>query len=334
MNVPGVPSTILVAPDSFKGTLTAEEVATAIARGLQSMGRPVDLCPVADGGEGTLSALSSALEGELLPAVVSDPLGRSIDAELLLVRPNRGRPFAVVESAQASGLSLVAEGDRDALGASTYGTGELIVAAIDAGATAVYLGVGGSATTDGGSGALRAIEEAGGLRGTTLTVLCDVRTPFEQAGRVFGEQKGADPGEVRRLTARLHGLARGFRHDPRGTPMTGAAGGLAGGLWSELGAELVPGATFVLERIGFDQRLRDARAVVAGEGRLDRQSLSGKVLSEVATRARQTGVPSHAVVGQNALSRFEQRILDLQAVLEAGTTPELERAGSRLAELI
>ena len=116
--------------------------------------------------------------------------------------------------------------------------------------------------------------------------------------------------------------------------MTGAAGGLAGGLWSELGAELVPGATFVLERIGFDQRLRDARAVVAGEGRLDRQSLSGKVLSEVATRARQTGVPSHAVVGQNALSRFEQRILDLQAVLEAGTTPELERAGSRLAELI
>jgi glycerate 2-kinase len=194
--------------------------------------------------------------------------------------------------------------------------------------------VGGSASTDGGSGALRAIEEHGGLRGARLTVLCDVRTPFEDAARVFGPQKGAGPDQVKRLTARLGRLARGWRRDPRGVALTGAAGGLSGGLWAALGAELVPGAAFVLDRLDFDSRMRAARAVVTGEGRLDRQSLAGKAISEVATRARQSGVPCHAIVGRQELDLFGIRILDLQAVLEAGTLRHIRAAAKRLGKVV
>jgi glycerate kinase len=165
-------------------------------------------------------------------------------------------------------------------------------------------------------------------------VLCDVRTPFEDAARVFGPQKGADAGDVRRLTSRLHTFARSLGRDPRGIPMTGAAGGLSGGLWADFGAELVPGAAFVLDAVGFDGRMRSARAVVTGEGKLDQQSLAGKAVSEVATRARQGGVPCYAVVGRRELDSFGMRILDLQAVLEAGTVSELENAGRTLVKLI
>nr|MDQ2897523.1 glycerate kinase [Actinomycetota bacterium] len=149
--------------------------------------------------------------------------------------------------------------------------------------------------------------------------------------RVFAPQKGADPDQVRRLTARLHALGRRWVRDPRGMPMTGAAGGLSGGLWSVLGARLVPGAAFVLDAIGFDPRMRAARAVVTGEGCLDAQSLTGKIVSEVATRARQAGVPCHAIVGAHELDSFEMRILDLQTVREAGSLPALRAAGQRLA---
>jgi glycerate kinase len=241
---------------------------------------------------------------------------------------------AVVEMAAASGLALLGLGELDPLGASTAGSGELILAARDAGARIIYVGVGGSATTDGGSGAVRAIERGGGLGDARVVVLCDVRTPFERAAHVYGPQKGASPDEVRRLTHRLHALARRFHRDPRGIPMTGAAGGLSGGLWAQLGAELVPGAAFVLDLLDFDRRMRSARAVVTGEGRLDTQSLAGKVVSEVAVRARQAGVPCHAVVGSRDLDGFGARILDLQAILEASTSRQLSAAGRRLAELI
>jgi len=332
--VPAFPRHILIAPDSFKGTFTAPQVAQAIARGLRSQGRTVDLCPVADGGEGTLAVLHAALGGELLPTTVSDPLGRPIEASFALVPRSRGYPLAIVEAAAASGLTLVAESARDPIRASTRGTGELIVAAVQAGAGTVYLGVGGSASTDGGAGALEVIRQAGGLGQARLVVLCDVRTRFEDAARVFGPQKGADADQVRRLGRRLGRLARGFARDPRGVEMTGAAGGLAGGLWAELGAELVPGAGRVLDLLEFDPRMRRCRAVVGGEGQLDRQSLAGKALSEVATRARQSGVPCHAVVGRDELDAFGHRILDLQAVLQASTLAEIEAAGARLAELI
>jgi glycerate 2-kinase len=327
--IPGVPTTILVAPDSFKGTLSAAQVANAIGRGLEAAGRPVDLCPVADGGEGTLEALLPAIEGERRTATVSDPLGRSIEAAFAV-----GAGAAVVETAAASGLGLVDPDERDPVAATTFGTGELIVAARKAGAQTIYLGVGGSATTDGGAGAIQAIHEAGGLGEARIVVLSDVRTSFEHAARVFGPQKGADEAAVARLTKRLNDQARRLPRDPRGTPMTGAAGGLSGGLWAEFGAELVGGAQFVLDAVHFDRRMRAARAVVTGEGKLDQQSLAGKLVSEISTRARQAGVPCHAIVGTRELDSFGVRVLDLQAVFEASTPRQITAAARRLSDVL
>jgi glycerate 2-kinase len=329
-----IPTTILVAPDSFKGTFSAVDVAEAIGRGLRARGRPIDLCPVADGGEGTLDALLAALDGERRTTPATDPLGRPVEAAFGIGEGARGRVIGIVEMAAASGLGLVEESERDAVQASTFGTGELILAAIEAGAQDVYLGVGGSATTDGGAGAIRAIREGGGLGDARIIVLTDVRTPFEQAARVFGPQKGADTATVSRLTKRLHEQARGMKRDPRGVPMTGAAGGLSGGLWAEFAAELVPGAQFVLDAVDFDRRMRAARAVVTGEGKLDQQSLAGKLVSEIATRARQSGVPCHAIVGTRELDSFGVRVLDLQAVFEASTTRQISAAARRLADVL
>jgi glycerate 2-kinase len=322
---------VLVAPDSFKGTLRATVVAAAISRGLDRSGWGVDLCAVADGGEGTMEVLLTALGGDTLAASVHDPLGREIWAAFGTLE-NGGT--AVVETAQASGLTRLAEGERDPIAASSAGTGELILAAVETGAAVVLVGAGGSATTDGGAGAIRAIEDGGGLHGARLVVLCDVRTPFELAAEVFAPQKGADAEAVWRLTSRLRGQARELPRDPTGLPMSGAAGGLAGGLWAAFGAALEPGAAFVLDALGFDARMRAARAVVTGEGRLDAQSLQGKAAGEVAVRCRQAGVPCHAIVGANALDRFEQRILDLQTVDEAGTPADLERAAERLGRTL
>jgi glycerate 2-kinase len=329
MTIPGIPTTILVAPDSFKGTFAATSVAGAIGRGLRDAGREVDLCPVADGGEGTLAALAPAMDAELRRATVTDPLGREIEAEFAIADG-----AAIVETAAASGLGLVAARDRDAFAATTFGTGELIVTAVAAGAKTVYLGVGGSATTDGGAGAIKAIERGGGLAGARLVVLCDVRTPFEDAARVFGPQKGASAADVRRLSRRLGALARRLDRDPRGVAMTGAAGGLSGGLWAAFGAQLVPGASFVLDAVDFDPRMRAARAVITGEGKLDRQSLAGKAVSEASTRARQSGVPCYAIVGRRELDSFGMRVLDLQVVEEGKTLKEIEAAGRRLAEIL
>jgi glycerate 2-kinase len=328
--IPGVPTTILVAPDSFKGTLSAAEVAAAIGRGLEERGRPVDLCPIADGGEGTFEALLQALGGERHAATVSDPLGRPIEAVFAVSDEGVG----MLEMAAASGLGLVEPGERDAIAASTYGTGELIVAAAQTGANVIYLGVGGSATTDGGAGAIKAIREGGGLQGARIVVLSDVRTPFENAARVFGPQKGADERAVAQLTKRLNDQARRLTRDPRGRPMTGAAGGLSGGLWAEFGAELMPGAQFILDAIGFDRRMRAARAVVTGEGKLDQQSLAGKAVSEVSTRARQSGVPCHAIVGTRELDSFGARVLDLQAIFEASTPRQISAAARRLSDVL
>ncbi|HUA02788.1 MAG TPA: glycerate kinase [Solirubrobacteraceae bacterium] len=335
--IPGIPTTVLVAPDSFKGTLSAAQVAAAVGRGLEAAGRPVDLCPIADGGEGTVDALLLALDGERRTAVVSDPLGRPVEATFGIGEAGRGRVVGILEMASASGLGLVDPSERDPIAASTFGTGELIMAAVEAGANVVYVGAGGSATTDGGAGAIRAIEERGGLGGADrarITVLTDVRTPFEHAARVFGPQKGAGPDDVAKLTKRLNDQARRLKRDPRGVPMTGAAGGLSGGLWAEFDAELVPGAQFVLDAVDFDRRMRVARAVVTGEGKLDQQSLAGKLVSEVSTRARQGGVPCHAIVGTRELDSFGVRVLDLQAVLEASTPRQISAAARRLADVL
>jgi glycerate kinase len=317
---------VLVAPDSFKGTFSAAQVAAAVARGLRAGGREAVELPLGDGGEGTLDALVAALGGEVRVAQVPDPLGRPVEARFALIDDGRR---GVVEMAEASGLRHVAEGERDAWAASTRGTGELIAAAAAAGAREVLVCVGGSATTDGGAGALEALE---GID-AKLVVVCDVRTPWESAARVYGPQKGADRRTVARLEKRLDELASSAPRDPRGVPMTGCAGGLSGGLWAWRGAELVAGAPYVLDLAGFDDAMRAARFVVTGEGRIDAQTLEGKLVGEVATRARQGGVACHVVVGEDDLDDFGARILDLGLVIEAGSEEALFDAGRRLAEV-
>jgi glycerate kinase len=321
---------VLVAPDKFKGTFNAAQVAGAIGRGLERAGlMPPDLCPVADGGDGTLDALLPQLGGELVARTVRGPLGEPVRTGFGLIEDGG---TAIVEMAMASGLALM--GELDAWNASTYGTGELIAAAAQAGAAVILVAVGGSATTDGGRGAIEAIEAAGGIGRAKIVILSDVRTTWEDAPRVFGPQKGADAQMVERLERRLDELARELPRDPRGVPMTGAAGGLSGGLWAQYGAALEPGAPFVLDALDFDARMRASRAVVTGEGQLDEQTLQGKLVGEIGTRARQAGVPLHAIVGTDALDGFGKRMIDLQMVQEATNLEELEQAGERLGEAL
>ena len=312
---------VLVAPDKFKGTFSAAEVAAAIAAGLRDGGREADELPVADGGEGTAAALGA----DPVPAPATDALGRPVEADFGLLD---GGATAVVEAASASGLWRLGDEERDPWDATSRGTGELISAAIEAGARHVIVGCGGTATVDGGAGMLAAMGPAKGIR---FTAVCDVRTPWEEAARVFGPQKGADPETVKRLRRRLASRARAMRRDPRGVPMTGCGGGISGALWSELRAELVPGPSYVLDATGFDSRMRDASFVVTGEGRLDASTLAGKAVAEVATRCRQAGVWCHAVVGRDDLDLFGRRVLDLASVQEAGDPRALRRAGRNLA---
>jgi glycerate kinase len=323
-------SRFLVAPDSFKGTLSAGEVAQAIGAGVEDAGARADLCPAADGGEGTMDVLLGALDGERRTASVHDPLGRETEAGFALIRDGT---TAIIDAAAASGLSLVDPGERDAEGASSAGTGELIAAAVDAGARRIWLGAGGSATTDGGSGAIDALEAAGGLRGAQLEVLCDTSVPFERAADVFAPQKGASPEQVGRLTDRLVALAGALPRDPRGRALTGAAGGLSGGLWAAFGAHLVPGATFVLGVLGFDRRLDDADAVITGEGRLDGQSAEGKLTGEIARRCRAADLPCHAIAGEITLTPQEEARLGFASLASATSLESITAAASRIAAL-
>jgi glycerate kinase len=318
---------VLVCPDSFKGTLAAAEVAAALGAGIEEVGGEADLCPAADGGEGTAETVRAAIGGEVRTAPAHDPLGRPIEASFVLVE---GGATAVIDTAAASGLPLVAPAERDAEAAGTYGTGELIAAAIEAGAQRVLLAAGGSATTDGGLGAIEALRDRGllsePLLRVSVSVLCDVTTTFENAARVFAPQKGADPAAVDRLTGRLNRIAVELPRDPRRVPMTGCAGGLSGGLWA-CGAELVPGAEFVLDLLGFADRLAAADVAVTGEGRIDSQSLEGKIVGQIAAACAGAGRPLHVVVGQNALAPAAAGIA---SITEAGTPAALRETGRRL----
>ena len=315
----------LAAADSFKGTFRSAEVNAAIAEAFEAAGWTGEALSVADGGEGTMEALVSALGGSYHVAQAADPLGRPVEARWALLGDGR----AVVEVAQASGLWRVAPGERDAWSASTYGTGELIAAAAAARAKSVLIAAGGSATTDGGAGALRALERTGAE--PDIDVICDVATAWEDAAAVFGPQKGADPPTVARLERRLDELAERAPRDPRGVPLTGCAGGLSGGLWAFRDARLLPGASFVLDAIGFDARLRDADLVVTGEGRLDRQTLAGKVVAEIARRCRLHDVACCAIVGERDLEDAEVRELGVARTLEASTLAEIGERASMLA---
>jgi glycerate 2-kinase len=317
---------ILVAPDAFKGTFTAPEVAEALAAGIREAGRPASPLPIADGGEGTAQVLARALGGELREAPCTDPLGRQITAEYALMPSDE---TAIVDVAAASGLTRLRPEEYDPWAASTAGTGELIAAAARAGARTVVVGAGGSATVDGGLGAIRALTASGSV--PRLIVACDARTSWEHAAAVYGPQKGADPELVERLARLLDRLASRAPRDPRGVAMTGCAGGLSGGLWAFFDATLRPGADYVLDAVGFDRALAASASVITGEGRIDAQTLEGKAVGVVSARAGRSGIPCDAVVGVDLLRAGERERLGLRHVLEARTPAELRAAGARLA---
>jgi len=284
---------IVAAPDKFRGTATARQVAGAIARAAEAAGHRCDQVPMADGGEGTLDALG----GPNRTTTVTGPLGQPVDAAWRL-----GRTEAVIEMARASGLDLVggAEGN-DAVNATTTGTGDLIAAAVEAGARRVVIGVGGSATTDGGLGALRALYPLQRLKAVELVVACDVRTRFVDAAEVFAPQKGATPSQVRLLRGRLERLADVYAHDHgvdvRDLPGAGAAGGLAGGL-AAAGARLESGFEVVADEVELFDRLEHADLVITGEGFIDAESFDGKVVGGVAHLAGELDIPVLAVAGR------------------------------------
>ena len=283
---------VVAAVDKFRGTATGAEVAAAIGHACWELGHDCDEIALADGGEGLLEVLG----GPNRTTNVTGPLGNTIEAPW---RIDRGT--AIIEMALASGLML-AGGKRgnDPMAATTAGTGQLIDAAITSGAKRIIVGLGGSATTDGGLGALKAIRSPARLGSIELLVACDVTTRFTEAAAVFGPQKGATPTQIKMLTGRLESLAgqyaREYGVDVGAIEGSGSAGGLAGAL-AALGGRLLPGFDLVADEVDLYERIERADLVITGEGRLDQQSFEGKVVGGVAKIADNFGVPVAAIVG-------------------------------------
>lgn len=275
---------VLCAPDKMRGTLDGPSVASAMADGARRSRWQAVARPLSDGGEGFGDVLAF-MGGTVASVEVSGPLGDAVVAPLRLVGER-----AVVESAAASGLELAGgRPGNDAMRASSRGTGQLVAEAVRRGAHQVVVGVGGSASTDGGAGAVEAIEQGGGLRGAELIVACDVDVPFVDAAELFGPQKGATEAQVPMLRRRLEELRSHYLDsygiDVGSLPYGGAAGGLAGGL-AALGASLVSGFDYVADAVGLDELIDKADAVITAEGKVDAGSWSGKVVGGVVDRAR------------------------------------------------
>lgn len=313
----------LVCPDKFKGTFTSIEVCAALASGLRDAGWDAVELPAGDGGEGTAAALIASVGGDWVEARASDALGRPVEARFALLTDGT----AAVDAAEAIGLWRLDPEERDPLAATSRGAGELVAAAL-AVARAVIVGSGGTATVDGGAGALGVLPPS--ARGR-LRVACDVRTPWEDAASVFGPQKGADAAAVALLSERLAALAALLPRDPTGVPGGGCGGGLSGGLWAAFDAELVPGAELVLQALDFDEKLRGASLVVTGEGRLDAQTAEGKLVGVVAEWARSARVPCVAIVGSDALGAEAAVELGISRVIEAEDERALAAAARSLA---
>ena len=367
MGRPPAPLRLLVAPDKFRGSLSAQEAAEAIAAGAadaaQALGRALDirLQPVADGGEGIVAAALAA-GYRAHPVTVPGPLGDPVKAVLASGRAGDGTVQVVVELASASGLALLPGGRGDArtaLDAGSRGAGELVLAALDDGATRVVLGLGGSACTDGGTGLATALglrfldvdgrdlaPGGGALTGldridTTgrdprldtveVVVACDVDNPLtgpRGAAAVFGRQKGAGPAEVAALDDGLRRLADVLRRetgaDVATTPGAGAAGGAGAGVMALLGARLVPGTDLVLDLVGFDTALTGCDLVVTGEGSFDAQSLGGKAPVGVARRASAHAVPVVVLAGRVDLDDAGRAALHEVGVVGAHAITDLE----------
>ena len=315
---------IVAAPDKFKGTATAGEIAAAIAHAANETGHTCTQVPLADGGDGTLEALG----GGNRTSQITGPLGEPDEAEWRL-----DGGVAVIEVARTSGLVMAGgpEGN-DPLAATTAGVGELMSEAIEQGAHTILVGVGGSATTDGGLGAIDALGAVQRVRGIDVIVACDVRTLFTDAPAVFGPQKGATPAQVAMLRNRLETLVgtyeQRFGVDVSTIERAGAAGGLAGGL-AAIGARLVDGFDIVAEHVGLESALESADLVVTGEGFIDDESFDGKVVGGVAELAASHGVPVLAVAGQ-VFDGAESRI---DAISIAGMCG-LERALAEPADCV
>lgn len=359
---------VVIAPDSFKGSLTSVEVATALAEGWRAA-RPDDevaLAPLADGGEGTLVAIEAAGGWEWRTVEATDPIGRPVSARWLRAADGSR---AVVELAEASGLSRLAKDERDPMGASTLGTGEVLRAVLDEGIRTITLGIGGSATTDGGAGILRALGATIGggrvdlagldprLAEVDLRIACDVSNPLlgpTGAAATYGPQKGATPAQVSQLDVALdqyaHWLLRATGRDERTTPGAGAAGGTAFGLLS-IGdrfrsIRLVPGVEVVMAETGLEAKLRGADLVITGEGRIDAQTAFGKTALGVAQRAHAAGVRCIAVGGGVEPEGIEalrplgavvvpvtERPQTVEEAMAAGTGP-VRRCGERMSRLV
>ena len=283
---------VLAAVDKFRGTASAAQVASAIGHACWELGVDCVEAPIADGGEGTLDALG----GPNRTTRVTDPLGKPVEAQWRLAGDT-----AVIEMARASGLSLVGGAKKnDVIAASTIGTGQLIDTALNDGAKRIIVCVGGSATVDGGLGAIRAIGTPARLKGTEFIVACDVRALFGDAARLFGAQKGATPVQIEFLSGRLEQLQQSYLRD-YGIDVSqliggGAAGGLAGGL-SALGASLVPGFDVVADEVGLHEQIAQCDLIITGEGYLDNESFDGKVVGGVHQLAQQFNKPVVVICG-------------------------------------
>jgi glycerate kinase len=330
---------VVIAPDSFKDALASKQACACIGTGLQKVqpGIHLDLCPIADGGEGFTQALTYRNpHADTKSSPTFDPLDRGIVAPWVLVSDREGQPrTAIIELAAASGLERLERYERDPMLTTTFGTGVLIRDALNHGVKRIILGIGGSATNDAGVGIAQAFDivfrypeneaiphlygcgqvlsniEAitttqlpAEMDGVELLVACDVENPLagpNGAAHVYAPQKGATPEQAEELDAGLRHIAQLWRDtfgiEVEHMPGAGAAGGVGGGLVAMLGAELVPGAELVLDTIGFDERIKDADLVITGEGRLDSQSLQGKAAMAVAKRCQKAGVPCVALVG-------------------------------------
>jgi glycerate kinase len=324
-------ATVVVAPDSFKGTMSAEVVADSLAAGVRDAGGTPLAVALADGGEGTAEVLRKALSAKTIEFPTTGPLGQPMSGSILL---SDDGTIAVVETATATGLHMSSPTPANAEAATTYGTGVLIAAAAATGASDIWVAVGGSASTDGGRGALQAIADNGGLSNAALTILCDVSSSYLDAAHIFAPQKGADVGTVLRLEQSLIEFARTLPRDPRGVPRTGAAGGLSGALWAAHGAHLISGIDHVLDIVGFDELLVGADAVITGEGRLDSQTTQGKVISGVTARALQHKTPVWAVVGRCDVNGDELHELHIDAVVEAGNPASIQAAAYALTAAV
>lgn len=323
---------VLIAPDSYAGTLSAAEAAAALAAGWHdgAPGDEVVEIPLSDGGPGFLEVLHAVLGGELVAASTTDPLGRPVDGQVLVAGDT-----AYVESAQACGLHLLAPPERDLFRASTAGVADLLVAAAGTGARRIVVGLGGSGTNDGGRGMLARLDRAA-VAGRELVAATDVDNPLlgpAGAAATYGPQKGASRNDVLRLDAALAAFADEIEsRDPalaglRDRPGAGAAGGLGWALLS-LGARRVSGVDLVLEVVDLAARVEGSGLAVTGEGSFDFQSLRGKVVSGVAAMAQAVGVPAVVIAGQVAVGRREMAAAGVSAAYSL-----VEAAGSTEAAL-